>query len=65
MSLIKETHKAIHDECVEAQQIEFKNTLVKFMEELIKENNLSDTEKFKWAESLLNSYKKESQLNED
>ena len=65
MSLIKETHKAIQDKCAEAQQMEFKNTLVKFMEELIKENNLSDTEKFKWAESLLNSYKKESQLNED
>jgi len=58
MSLIKETHKAIIEACDEAKQIEFKNTLVNYMEELIK-GNLDAKDKDLFAESLLNSYKKE------
>lgn len=64
MSLIKETHKAILEACSDAEQLEFKNTLVKYMEELIK-GNLDPKEKDNWAESLLNSYKKELSANED
>lgn len=64
MSLIIETHKAILEACSEVKQLEFNNTLVKYMEELIK-GSLDPKEKDNWAESLLNSYKKELSAHED
>lgn len=64
MSLIKETHKAILDECQKAGQVEFMNTLVSFMEQLIK-SELTPKDKNNMAESLINSYKKEIKDDEN
>ena len=58
MSLITETHKAILETCRKVDQMEFNNVLVNYMEELIK-GTLDQETKDGWAESLLNSYKKE------
>ena len=64
MSLIKETHKAILEECKKTDQVEFMNTLVRFMEQLIK-SELTPKDKNNMAESLINSYKKEIKDDEN